>query len=360
VIAWSWTDVSAPGRPFDERPSERHTGVVDGTGTPRPALDVLGDLAAQARSFWAHAERRPAPVALYVPERARTPERTYLQASTPDGLALFHADVLAARAHLPTELTRTPGPRHRFIVSPSAGRLTERDIATLHRAVHDGATLLVTLGDPLHGFPGTELTGVELVDFTSARRHGELIFDGTNGSNGSNGPSRSTPDGTTHPLRWEAGARAAVVAAPGAHMVARFPDGSPALTRRPLGRGEVWLLAAPVEAQLDDPEAFDLAAGAVPWHRLYRRIAESAGATAGLPWCDEPDVDLHPLQVDGADVVVAVNHTAAPVRTRIEGDAWPAGELLELGPKSAHTFFEGKVLDDGAFPSKKPTEEVAR
>ena len=88
------------------------------------------------------------------------------------------------------------------------------------------------------------------------------------------------------------------------------------------------------------------------------RIA--AGATAGLPWCDEPDVDLHPLRVDGADVVVAVNHTAAPVRTRIEGNAWPAGELLELGPKSAHTFFAGKVPDDSAFPAKKQKEEVAR
>jgi hypothetical protein len=268
-------------------------------------------------------------VALYVPERARTPERTYLQASTPDGLALFHADVLAARAHLPVELTRTPGPHHRLIVSPSAGRLTERDIATLHRAVHGGATLLVTLGDPLHGFPGPDLTGAQLVDFTPGPRHGELAFEGT-----------------TYPLRWQAGARAAVVAAPGAHMVARFPDGSPALTRSRVGRGEVWLLAAPVEAQLDDPNAFDADVvgapddpGAVPWHRLYRRIAEEAGATAGLPWCDEPDVDLLPLLLDGRPLVVAVNHTAAPVRTRVAGDGWLSGRVLELEPKSAVTLF---------------------
>jgi hypothetical protein len=350
VIAWSWTDSAAPGRPYDERPSERRTGVVDGDGRPRPALGVLRDLADRAPALWARARSpRPAPVALFVPERARAPERTYLQASTPDGLALFHADVLAARAHLPTELTRTPGPQHRLIVSPSAGRLTERDIAALHRAVHGGATLLVTLGDPLHGFPGPELTGAELVDFTPGRHH-----------------DRFTWDDTVFPLRWEAGARAAVVAAPGAHMVARFPDGSPALTRRRVGRGEVWLLVAPVEAQLDDPSAFDLAPGAtdaggadggdgaVPWHLFYRRIAEEAGATAGLPWCSEPDVDLYPIEVDGHPAVVAVNHTAAPVRTRIEGDAWPAGRVLDLGAKSSLVLHAPVPTEE-----TKPKEEVA-
>jgi hypothetical protein len=352
VIAWSWTDVTAPGRPFDERPSERRTGMVDGAGRRRPALDALDELATAAPTLWARATTPPAPVALYVPERARAPERTYLQASTPDGLALFHADVLAARAHLPVELTRTPGPQHRLIVSPSAGRLTERDIATLHRAVHGGATLLVTLGDPLHGFPGPDLTGVELVDFTPGHRHGELAFEGT-----------------TYPLRWQAGARAAVVAAPGAHMVARFPDGSPALTRFRVGRGEVWLLAAPVEAQLDDPDAFDPDAladpGAVPWHRLYRRIAEEAGATAGLPWCDEPDVDLHPLLLDDRPLVVAVNHTAIPVRTRVTGEGWLAGRVLELDPKSAVTLFadadaDAAEAERGATESADQEKEVAR
>ena len=165
AIAWSWTDVAAAGIPFDERPSERTTGMVDGAGRPRPGLAALAEAAADARCTWAQARWAPAPVALFLPERARTPERTYLQAPSPDGLALFHADVLCARAQLPCEVTRRPAPRHRLVVCPAAGRLTERDIAALEAAVDGGATLLVTLGDPLHGDPGTRLAGAAVADF---------------------------------------------------------------------------------------------------------------------------------------------------------------------------------------------------
>ena len=314
VIAWSWTDITAPGRPFDERPSERTTGVTDSAGRPRPALAVLSDLARQTPDLWSRAEIPPAPVALFVSERARTPEQTYLQSASPDGVALFHADVLASRAQLPTEIVREPRPHHRLIVSPAAGRLTERDIAALRAAVEAGATLLVTLGDPLHGFPGADLTGTELVDFTPGARHGEL-----------------TLDGTAYRLPWGRGARAAVVCGTGASVVARFGDGTPALTRHPVGAGEVWLLNAPLEALLDDPDAVD----AAPWHRLYRRVAEEAGATAGLPRCSVPDVQICPLVVDGRPTAVVVNHTPYPTTVDIGGDAWPAGERVDLAPKSA-------------------------
>jgi hypothetical protein len=328
VIAWSWTDIAAPGRPFDERPSERTTGVVARAGRPRPALAVLTDLARQAPALWSRAEVPSAPVGLFVPERAREPELTYLQATTPDGLALFHADVLASRAQLPTEIVRAPAPHHRLIVSPAAGRLTERDIAALRDAVEAGATLLASLGDPLHGFPGPDLTGTQLVDFTPGTRHAEL-----------------TVDGTTFPVPWRRGARAAVVAAADARVVARFADGTPALTRHRLGAGEVWLLAAPLEALLDDPDTFD----AAPWHRLYRRVAEEAGAMHGLAWCPEPDVQICPLRADGRRVAVVVNHAAEPVTVELQGDTWPAGEAFDLAPKSAAVRYE---------PTADPGDEV--
>lgn len=327
VLAWSWTDISAPGRPFDERPSERTTGVIDGWGVPRPALAVLTSLARQVRELWAVAERPPRPVALFVPERARAPECTYLQDTTPDGLALFHAAVLCSRAHLPADVTRVPGEQHRLVICPAPGRLTERDLTTLATAVRGGATLLVSLGDPLHGFPGPTLTGVDLVDFAPGPRHARFVFDGV-----------------SYPLRWADGARAAVVAArPGTTVEARFDNGQPALTRHRVGAGEVWLLAAPLEAQLDDPEHME----AAPWHRLYRTVAQLAGATEGEPYCDAPDVELDQLVVDGQRVLVAVNHAAASVTTRLEGDRWPAGETLELGPKSAETRGERVLSPTG-------------
>ena len=320
AIAWSWTDVAAAGIPFDERPSERTTGMVDGAGRPRPGLAALADAAADARRTWAQARWAPAPVALFLPERARTPERTYLQAPSPDGLALFHADVLCARAQLPCEVTRRPAPHHRLVVCPAAGRLTERDIATLEAAVDAGATLLVTLGDPLHGHPGTRLAGATVADFVPGSRHDSF-----------------TLAGTTYPLRWAPGARAAVLAPAGATVVAAFADGTPALTRHRVGAagGEVWLLAAPFEALLDDPDHVD----AAPWHRLYRHVAEAAGVTGDLPACPEPDVDLHRATVEGRPVLVAVNHTAAPVTTtvRVPTGAWPDGLALRLGPKSSAT-----------------------
>lgn len=314
VLAWSWTDITAPGRPFAERPSERSTGVVDARRRPRPTLAALSALARDARQVWARCAPAPAAVALFVPERARAPERTYLQAAAPAGTALFHADVLCTRAHLPHELTTSPAAHHRLVICPSASRLTESDRIALHDAVQHGATLLVTLGEPLHGFPGRALTGVELVDFCPGSRHGELAFDGA-----------------SYPLRWTAGQRAAVVEAVEAEVLAWFDDGAPALTRRRLGRGEVWFLAAPFEAQLDDPVHID----AAPWHRLYAGVADRVAGLSGRPACAAPDVELAPLLVDGQRRLLAVNHGVARVVTVLTGTSWPAGETIDLGAKSA-------------------------
>lgn len=319
VLAWSWSDVTAPGRPFAERPSERSTGVVDARRRPRPTLAALSALAREARHVWARSATPPAAVALYVPERARAPERTYLQAAAPAGTALFHADVLCTRAHLPRELTTSPAPHHRLIVCPSASRLTERDRTLLHDAVQHGATLLVTLGDPLHGFPGRALTGVELVDFCPGTRHGGLVVDGTR-----------------YPLRWAAGQRAAVVEAVDAEVLAWFDGGTPALTRRRLGRGEVWFLAAPFEAQLDDPDHID----AAPWHRLYARVAAGLAGLADRPSCGAQDVELAPLVVDGQRRLLVVNHGTARVVTVLTGASWPAGETIDLAAKSASLLAE--------------------
>ena len=53
-----------------------------------------------------------------------------------------------------------------------------------------------------------------------------------------------------------------------------------------------------------------------------------------------------------------MNHTAAPVRTRVAGDGWLAGRVLELEPKSAVTLFAD--ASRGAAGAADKEKEVAR
>jgi hypothetical protein len=80
----------------------------------------------------------------------------------------------------------------------------------------------------------------------------------------------------------------------------------------------------------------------VPWHRLYRRIAERPAPPPDCRGATSPTSTSTRCSARRRPLVVAVNHTAAPVRTRCEGDALAGRRVLELRPKSADTFFEAK------------------
>ncbi|HEX9994406.1 MAG TPA: beta-galactosidase trimerization domain-containing protein [Acidimicrobiales bacterium] len=322
LLVWCWQDIASTAKPYVERPTERFVGLLDLEGRPKPAFAELAAVARDAAD-WAGLEVPPSPVAVYLPELYRVPEHTYLQADASGAPGLFGAYLLAKRAHLPVEFAREPAPHHRLLVCPSLRRITLPDQERLTAFVRDGGTLLYSPGDHLHGYGGEELFGVRTVDFTvDADAHGSFTWQGTR-----------------HDLDWSAlGARphVPVIAATSAEVLATFPDGSPALTRKAVGRGTALYLNAPFEALLDRPHALE----AGPCERLYRDAAALAGVTPEAD-CDRPEVELTPVVVGGRRAVVAVNHGVAPVTTTVTAtgpDGSPAVFRLSLDAKGVEVL----------------------
>lgn len=313
AVMWSWKDITAPGPPYDTRPTERLTGLIDSSGQPRPALGVVSEFAAEAAELWSRAVRRPASVAIFLTEIERHADDTDVRERASHGVAAFHAYLLCARAHLPVDVTTIPETRHRLIVCPSPSRLTERDLAVLSRSARAGATVLLSVGDPLDGLPGRELSGVEIDDFVPGRRHGQFGFAGH-----------------IYRLRWPQGERAAVLRPVGALVVATFDDGSPAVTRYPLGTGEVWLLNAPFERQIEEPD--DLARP--EWADAYTAIAAAADIVPSVA-CDSSDVELQSLVVDGEDRILVVNHGWDATELTLSTDGDCAGDAIRIAGKSS-------------------------
>jgi len=326
AVVWSWKDIDAPGPPYDQRPTERHTGLLDRDGVARPALASVTGFAREAATVWSQAKRRAAPVGIFVGELARFEDESYLDTGSVPNLAVFHAFVLCRRAHLPAEITAAPGPHHRLIICPSPNRLTERDDEVLRGAVLAGATLLATVGDPATGVIGAELSGVEVDDFVDGRRHQCFTFAGD-----------------TYDLRWPPHARAAVLRTLDAEVLARFGDSSPAFTRSRFHAGTVWLLNAPIERLLAD--AGDLAD--CRWTGLYRGVAESAGVVAPIR-VDSAELEVQLLDIGGQERTLVVNHAWGSVEaTLTEGPG--AGEILCISGKSS------LLLET---PARRPAVEV--
>jgi hypothetical protein len=189
-----------------------------------------------------------------------------------------------------------PPPHRDFLVCPSVTRLTLAELASLRQCVAAGATLYLSLGDHLHGFPGTELTGAEIEDFCGPSGKEYLLWDTDR-----------------WPLDWTGSdTRPTLLRLAGAECLASYPDGTPALTAHRYGEGTVLFCNAPVEAMLDrqgTPARSGL-------HRLYLRLAELAGVAPAVS-CSSPDVEV----IDGVglqgDGLLLVNHAAEPVTVRV-------------------------------------------
>lgn len=323
LVVWCWQDIASTAKPYVERPTERFVGLLDLDGRPKPAFTVFSEVARRATAEWADLEVPPSPVAVYLPELYRVPEQTYLQADASGAPGLFGAYLLAKRAHLPVEFTRAPEPHHRLLVCPSLRRVTLPDLERLTAFVTGGGTLLYSPGDHLHGYGGEDLFGVRMVDFTvDAAAHGSFEWQGTQ-----------------YALDWSVlgpGAHLPTVAATTATVLARFPDGSPALTRHTVGAGTALYLNAPFEQLLDRPYALE--AGRP--ERLYRDVAALAGVTPEAG-CDRPEVELTAVAAGGRRLVVAVNHGTAPVSTTVTAagpDGPPAEYPLFLDAKGVEVL----------------------
>jgi hypothetical protein len=319
LAVWCWQDIASTAEPYQQRPGERGAGLRHVDGTAKPALAELSRLAEATIELvptpppTASSQSDRAAVAVYVPERERHAGMSYLD-SGPGTVATFYAYLLLKRAHLDVDIVAGPVDGYRLIVCPSVGHLTLTDLDRLRAGLERGATVYYSLGDHLHGFPGHEFAGVELVDFSPPEGKADLDWNGVR-----------------WPLRWPPGTtRPVTVTASHGTSVAHFTDGTPAVQLHQVGSGQVIFCAAALERQLDHPGSLDER----PWHQLYRGIAELAGVVPTID-CPDPDVEIVPDRRPGAPRAAVIHHGTGECRTTLTWDAGTTAEVavsLTLGP----------------------------
>jgi hypothetical protein len=249
---------------------------------------------------------RQAAVGLYVPERARAAGESYLD-SAAGTLATFYACLLLKRAHLDADIVSGDLGGYRLVVCPSVSQVTLPDLGRLRTYLDGGGTLYYSMGDHLHGFPGAELAGAEVVDYS-------LLTEGKQALRW---------DGDEWPLDWDAAATLpATVRATTAAPLACYPDGTPAVLTNRVGRGRVLFCAAPFERQLDRPGR--LTSGT--WQDFYRRIAALAGVRPVID-CADPDIEIVPSATAEPASAVVINHGQAPARFELSWHG-PAGTAV--------------------------------
>ena len=292
VLVWCWQDIAATGEPYLQRPTERFVGLNRLDGSAKPALGELSRIAEFAADLAGidPMDRRP-PVALYLPERSRAAGGSYLDSGV-GTLATFYAYLMLKRAHLDFDIVAGDAPHaldgYRLVVCPSVTAVTLGDLDRLRACLDRGATVYYSMGDHLHGFPGSDLAGAELVDYA-------LVPDGK---------TSMALAGEEWRLDWRTGgADPTTLAATTGDPIAVYPDGSPAMLVNRVGEGTVVFCAAPFERQLDQPGRL-AGSGA---EELYRRVAGLAGVLPQVD-CADPEVEIVPA---GRRVVVVNHGTAA-------------------------------------------------
>ncbi len=314
VVAWCWQDIASSEQPYRDRPNERHVGLCRLDGTSKPALAEFTRVANAAARLARRRQR--APIALYVPERARAAHGSYLDSGA-GTLATFFAYLLLKRAHLDFDVLSGELDGYQLVICPSVSQVTMSDLERMHTYLRGGGTLYYSMGDHLHGFPGSDLAGAEIVDY-SLLPEGKVTIRW---------------DGDEWPLDWDTGAaRPTTVKPTTAHPVAFYLDGTPAMLANRVGRGRVLFCTAPFERQLDRPGRLTGSS----WEGFYRRVAELAGVRPPVD-CDDPDVEIVPDGAAGPAEAVVINHGQAPARTEL---LWrgapaeaPASVPLRLGAK---------------------------
>jgi glycosyl hydrolase family 42 (putative beta-galactosidase)/cellulase (glycosyl hydrolase family 5) len=286
VLAWCWQDVASSAEPYEQRPNERHAGLRRLDGTAKPALTEFQRVARAAGEL-AGFRRGAARVGLYVPERERADGGSYLDGGT-GTLATFYAYLLLKRAHLDADIVTGELGEYELVICPSVTHVTLTDLDRLCAFVEGGGVLYYSVGDHLHGFPGSELSGVRIVDYS-------LLPDGR---------TSIRWDADEWPVDWGVGpARPLTIAATAALPVACYPDGTPAVLVNRVGRGRVVFCGAPYERQLDRPGR--LTTGG--WERLYRRVATLAGVSPAID-CADPEIEIVPDDPAEPRRAVVINH----------------------------------------------------
>lgn len=270
--------------PYDWNTCERELGLIDSHRRPHPTLAALG-------LFRRFLETLPIPA---LPPHPR--EAVCLLSEGQDRWAAAYSSFVLARQagfELEYQLGEQPLKEADLYLVPSIRGINvisrRRWLALLER-VRAGATLYVSLDDGiLHGFEAT--FGLQIQ--TRARRADQQM-------------TFALPGGETFHL--PAPFRLKFVPS-GAKVLAREPDGNPAFSRFAYGRGQVYLLTAPLETALaHQPGAFH-EPGAQPFWTLYQTVAADVLARRAVHK-NHPMLGLseHPLN-DQERVVVAINYS---------------------------------------------------
>ncbi|MEU8238955.1 hypothetical protein AB0C07_11965 [Actinoplanes missouriensis] len=294
VFVWCWQDIASATEPYRERPAERYVGLHTLDGTPKPTMDAYRRVLDHATVLTA--ERAPASAALVLPRHLRGQGTSYLDGAG-SAVAAFHSYLLLKRAHVDADVVTSAGldhHRHDLVMCPAADRLTLDDLDALRAHAERGATVYLSLGDHLHGLPGADLVGAEIVDF----RLGDA------------GKSALCWDDVRWPLRWDPAAmKPTTMVATTGRVLAVYTDGSPALVEQAVGRGRVLFTNAPLECQFGAPGLL----ASSGWHHFYARVAEIAQVRPAVR-CEEPDLEI----VSGRDGgLVVVNHGEHPISAQL-------------------------------------------
>ncbi|NJP95021.1 cellulase family glycosylhydrolase [Nonomuraea sp. FMUSA5-5] len=294
VFVWCWQDIASAAEPYRERPAERYVGLHTLEGTPKPTMGAYRQVLDHATVLTA--ARAPASAALMLPHRLRGQGTSYLDGAG-GAVAAFHSYLLLKRAHVDADVVTSAGldhHRHDLVMCPAADRLTLDDLDALRAHAERGATVYLSLGDHLHGLPGADLVGAEIVDFRL----------------GDDGKSALCWDDARWPLRWDpAVMKPTTMVATTGRVLASYPDGSPALVEQAVGRGRVLFTNAPLECQFGAPGLLTSSG----WHLFYARIAEIAHVRPAVR-CEEPDLEI----VSGRDGgLVVVNHGEHPISAQL-------------------------------------------
>jgi hypothetical protein len=288
--------------PYDWNTCERELGLFHADRTAKPVLSELGGF----RRFLESLPEDILPGGC-LPQHPR--EAVCLLSQDQDQWgAAYSAYILARQAGFELEFQQGEQPLKEaplYLVPAVRGINVisrHRWLALLER-VKAGATLYLSIDNALlSGFE--EVFGL-VSQWRSRRANGQLSFS-------LDGDSLTIPSGFRQDLLPT-----------GAEALGCEADGNPAFTRFDYGKGEVFLLSAPLETALADwPGGFH-AAGAQPLWKIYRRVGskviEGRAVRKSQPMLG---VTEHPLS-ERERVIVMVNYSPQAVEDALEfAEGW--------------------------------------
>jgi hypothetical protein len=314
-----------PHAPYDWNTCERELGLIRSDRTLKPVIEELGSFRRWLEGL--PIERLP----------VRAPDAVCLLTLDTDQWAIAYSSfILARQAGFDIEFQQGEQPLKdsSLYLVPSVSGI---NVITRHRwlelleRVRQGATLYLSLDTALlSGF--RETFGLEIQ--VRQRRPGPMEI--------------SLADGTT--LRLPAAFRLDLQPT-GAEVLAREPDGNPALTRCAYGQGQIYFLSAPIERALAETPGGFHTPEAQPFWQIYREIAAPQIARRAVRK-EHPMLGLteHPLS-ENERVVIAVNYSPQRLETGITltggwqvGDSWRGPALdgqaptLSIPPNDAAVF----------------------